>query len=195
MKLLVASHNTYKVIELNLLLNDSPVRCISLDDLNDSEDIEETGKTFIDNAKLKALYYAKKHHMPALADDSGIEVAALGGKPGIYSKRYSNQGDDANNIKLLNALKNVTNRNARFVCAIVVAFPDGKTFKFEGEVKGHISLTLKGNEGFGYDPLFIPNGYQKTMAELGSQIKKEISHRAIAMRKLKEHMNEITHYQ
>ena len=195
MKLLIASQNKNKVKELNHLLASSGVQCIGLDSFHDDEDVEETGETFIDNAIIKATFYSDKYHMPSLADDSGIEVTALNHRPGVYSKRYSGQGDHANNLKLLKELKNQSNREARFVAAIAVAFPDGKTFVFEGEVKGTIAFELKGNHGFGYDPLFIPDGYTQTMGELGPEIKHQISHRAQAIKALKEHINEIAHYQ
>lgn len=194
MKLLIASHNENKVHELNYLLASSKIACMGLDEMNDQDDVDETGKTFIENASIKAHYYAKKYQMPSLADDSGIEVEALNNRPGIYSKRYSGLGDYENNLKLLEELKHSQNRRARFVAVIVIAFPDGKTFSFEGEVKGHIAHELSGQHGFGYDPIFIPDGYQQSMAALGPDIKHQISHRAKAIEKLKEHLNEIAHY-
>lgn len=195
MKMLIASHNENKVRELNHLLATSGIECVGLDVLHDDEDVEETGSTFIENATLKAMFFAQKYHMASLADDSGIEVEALDGRPGVYSKRYSGQGDHQNNLKLLEELKDKHNRYARFVAVVVVAFPDGKSFAFEGEVKGHVAHEMKGDQGFGYDPLFIPFGYDQTMAELGIKIKHQISHRANAIKQLKEHINEIAHYQ
>lgn len=194
MKILIASHNKNKARELNQLLSSSKITFIGLDVFNDHDEVNETGHTFVENATLKATYFAQKYHIPSLADDSGIEVEALENKPGIYSKRYSGKGDHANNLKLLDALKGQSNRKARFVAAIVVAFPDGKTFEYEGYVNGTISLELKGDQGFGYDPLFIPNGYHQTMAELGPNIKQHISHRANAIKQLKEHIHDIAHY-
>lgn len=194
MKMLIASHNKNKVKEIYDLLQSSGIECVGLDTFNDHEDVEETGTTFIENAMLKATFFAHKYQMVSLADDSGIEVEALDHRPGVYSKRYSGQGDLANNIKLLDELKDKKNRNARFVAAIVIAFPDGKTFQFKGIVKGTISHTLSGDQGFGYDPLFIPDGYKQTMAVLGQKIKHQISHRANAMKALKEHINDIAHY-
>ncbi len=195
MKILIASHNENKTRELNHLLSSSKLTFVGLNVFDNHEAVEETGKTFIENATLKAIHFANKYHMPSLADDSGIEVEALNHGPGVYSKRYSGKGDHANNLKLLDELQGITNRRARFVAAIVVAFPDGKTFTFEGHVNGTIGFELKGDQGFGYDPLFIPDGYYQTMAELGSIVKDQISHRANAIKQLKEHIDEMAHYQ
>ncbi len=195
MKMLIASQNKNKVKELNQLLASSGIECVNLNDYNDQEDVEETGTTFIENARIKAQFFTNKYRIPVLAEDSGIEAEALNQRPGIYSKRYSGKGNHENNLKLLAELKDKDNRNVRFVAAIVVAFPDGKTFEFEGEVKGVASYELRGDLGFGYDPLFIPNGYQQTLGELGLEVKHQISHRANAIKKLKEHLHEIAHYQ
>ncbi len=194
MKMLIASHNKHKVKELHHLLKSSGITCVGLDTFNDHEEVEETGQTFEANAILKATHFAHKYQIPSLADDSGIEVEALHGEPGIYSKRYSGQGDEQNNIKLLLAMEHEQHRHARFVAAIAVVFPDGKTFTFEGEVRGSIGYEIKGQKGFGYDPLFIPQGFDKTMAELGPTIKHQISHRAQAIKALEEKIDEIAHY-
>lgn len=194
MRILIASHNQGKVKELKQLLSSSTVSFSDLEALQDQDDVDETGSTFIENATLKAIHYAHKYQMPTLADDSGLEVHALNNQPGIYSKRYSGLGDLENNKKLLKALKHKTNREARLVAAIVVAFPNNKTFVFEGIVEGRIAHELKGDQGFGYDPLFIPKGYQQTMGELGNDVKQLKSHRAKAIQQLKESLYEITHY-
>ena len=194
MKMLIASHNPNKVKELHLLFASHEIELVGLDALHDHEDVDETGYTFLENAMIKAKHYANKYQIASLADDSGIVVDALDGKPGIYSKRYSGEGDHANNIKLLQEMKDVNNRKAAFIAVIAIAFPDGKTYDFTGEVKGTIANALSGDQGFGYDPLFIPFGYDKTMAELGLPIKNQISHRARAMQQLKERIDEIAHY-
>ncbi len=194
MKMLIATHNQNKVKELNQLLKASGVICVGLDLYDDHDEVDETEQTFIGNATLKAKYFATKYQMPSLSDDSGIEVEALNQRPGIYSKRYSGEGNHQNNLKLLDELKDKKNRNARFVAAIVVAFPDGKTFEFEGYVYGKIALELTGDKGFGYDPLFIPDGYNESFAALGPDIKQQISHRANAIKALKERLDEIAHY-
>jgi XTP/dITP diphosphohydrolase len=164
-----------------------------LSDIHCEEDIPETGATIPENALIKARYVKQHYKMDCFADDSGLEVEALNGAPGVYSARYAgNEKDtDKNNGKLLEELKNASNRNARFVTVIALVV-NGKEFVFEGDIKGTIVNEPRGSNGFGYDPLFVPEGYDLTFAEMPSQLKNSISHRAIAVQKLitflKEHI-------
>ncbi|MBQ1612376.1 MAG: RdgB/HAM1 family non-canonical purine NTP pyrophosphatase, partial [Alphaproteobacteria bacterium] len=150
-------------------------------------DIEETGKTFEENAKLKANAISLKCGLPCLADDSGLCVDALGGRPGVYSARYAPNRDFKKGMEML--LKEIDdsgykNRKAHFSCFMALANPNQKTKIFEGRVNGTIAEKPQGNGGFGYDPIFIPEGYDKTFAELGDNIKNKISHRSRALEKL-----------
>jgi len=173
---------------------------VSLADIGCHEDIPETGVTLEENALMKARYVFDKYHMECFADDTGLEVEALNGAPGVYSARYAGgEGHDseANMRKLLSELENNNNRKARF--RTVIAFIE-KTDSldsvqhihcFEGIVEGEIIRERRGGEGFGYDPIFQPKGYDKTFAELGSDIKNNISHRAKATQKLAEYLKKI----
>jgi len=193
MELVFASANENKYEEFLSILNTSDVRLINTFKLNESEVIENQN-TFKDNAALKALAYARTFNQVALADDSGLVVDAIKPLPGIYSKRYSGLGDLENNLKLLQVLKNNQNRDARFVCVIAIAFPDGKIFTYEGNMLGTIALTLKGGMGFGYDPIFIPKNEQATLAELGPAFKDQYSHRSIALNNFLEAKDEVIDY-
>ena len=165
---------------------------VNLQSLNEFENIvepEETGVTFLENAALKAVYYARKTGFAALADDSGLEVADLNNAPGVYSARYAGENaSDAEKIsKLLDEMKNVEaeNRAARFVCAIVLADKRGEIiFQAEGVCSGKIALSPAGKNGFGYDPVFIPEGFDQTFGELSGAIKSNLSHRARAIEKI-----------
>lgn len=148
-------------------------------------EIEETGETFAENARLKAIGYARQTGLPALADDSGLEVAALGGRPGVLSARYGGEGTSfAEKMeKLLDELKNIdpTDRRARFVCSIAISGPDGEIlYESEGICSGRIALSPMGTGGFGYDPLFVPDGHELTFGELPDSVKQNISHRSRA---------------
>ncbi|MBM3722477.1 MAG: XTP/dITP diphosphatase [Actinobacteria bacterium] len=183
--LVIATRNKGKIAEIARILTfDSSIQVRSVADF-DIEDIEETGSTFEENALLKALTVARATGIAALADDSGLEVAALGGAPGIYSARYcGTHGDDlANNEKLLKELagKDSSLRTARFVAVIAVAKPGGSTITARGELAGEIALLSRGANGFGYDPVFIPTGSTKTLGEFEPGRKDEISHRAKAL--------------
>lgn len=183
--LVIATRNKGKIAEIARILTfDSSIQVRSVADF-DIEDIEETGSTFEENALLKALTVARATGFAALADDSGLEVDALGGAPGIYSARYcGTHGDDlANNEKLLKELagKDSSLRTARFVAVIAVAKPDGSTITARGELAGEIALSSRGANGFGYDPVFIPTGSAKTLGEFEPGRKDEISHRAKAL--------------
>jgi XTP/dITP diphosphohydrolase len=183
--LVIATRNKGKIAEIARILSfDSSIQIRSVAEFN-LEDIEETGETFEENAALKALTVARATGFAALADDSGLEVEALNGAPGIFSARFAgSHGDDlANNEKLLAELKNVPSneRAARFVAVIAVAKPDGSTIMARGELSGEIALTAEGENGFGYDPLFIPQGSRKTLGTFEPRAKDEISHRAKAL--------------
>jgi len=194
MKLLLASQNQHKKIEMKEIFDSEGIELLDLSSFHDNDDVEEDGDTFLDNAMIKALYFSKKYSMPAISDDSGIVIKALGGGPGVYSKRYSGGSDLDNNLKVLEEMKGKTNRDAYFVSVIVIAFPDGKCFSYVGRVHGLIGFELKGNNGFGYDSIFYVPSYDKHMAELPSEVKNKISHRALALKQVKEHLHEIINY-
>lgn len=183
--LVIATRNKGKIAEIARILSfDSGIQIRSVAEF-DLADIEETGTTFEENAALKALTVARATGFAALADDSGLEVDALNGAPGIFSARFAgSHGDDqANNEKLLAELASVApnKRSARFVAVIAVAKPDGSTIMERGELLGEIALSLRGENGFGYDPLFSPQGSAKTLGEFEPGRKDEISHRAKAL--------------
>ena len=183
--LVIATRNKGKIAEIARILSvDSGIQIRSVAEF-DLADIEETGTTFEENAALKAVTVARATGFAALADDSGLEVDALNGAPGIFSARFAgSHGDDqANNEKLLAELASVApnKRSARFVAVIAVAKPDGSTIMERGELLGEIALSLRGENGFGYDPLFLPQGSAKTLGEFEPGRKDEISHRAKAL--------------
>ncbi|RPF57759.1 XTP/dITP diphosphatase [Abyssicoccus albus] len=186
----IATSNEGKIRDFNQILSDDEV--IPIGDLLENFTVEETGETFEDNAKLKSKAGAEALNQIVIADDSGLEVEALNGEPGVYSARYAgvDATDEQNNKKLMNALSELedpsNNRKACFVCVMSVTYPAGETKTFRGELQGTISTNAFGNEGFGYDPLFIPEGYSKTLAELGAEEKAKISHRKKAMELLIE---------
>jgi len=190
MRLVIATMNAGKLHEYERLLAEVPgLELETMACLPGPMEVVEDRDTFHGNALKKATEIAAAAGIPCLADDSGLEVDALGGRPGVHSARYSGEGatDARNNEKLLNALREVPDerRRARFQCAIVVAGADGRELAMvEGACEGHIGRELRGTHGFGYDPLFIPDGYDQTMAELGPETKNEISHRAKAAAKL-----------
>ncbi|VEU80152.1 RdgB/HAM1 family non-canonical purine NTP pyrophosphatase [Haploplasma axanthum] len=186
MEVIVASHNKNKIKEFKSILgNEYNIK--SLEDLNDFEDIEETGNTFSENALIKALSIAKKYNKVAIADDSGLEVYSLDNRPGVYSARYSGKGDHENNLKILSELKNNKNRNGRFISVIALCYPNGEYQLFEGIWEGRISEEIKGENGFGYDVIFIPEGFEKTVAELEPDVKDKYSHRSKALKLLKDY--------
>ncbi len=193
MKLLVTTTNAHKLIEINEIFTKLPL-IVEVESLEKIMDVLEDGNTFLDNAKKKALEYAKIYQTITLSDDSGLCVDAIHQMPGVYSSRYSGLGDKINNQKLLNALSGENNRNATFYSVIAIAFPDGKVFSFEGKIHGSISEVEMGSEGFGYDSLFIPEGYNQTFASLGSDFKAKHSHRRMALNKVMEGFDEIINY-
>lgn len=191
--IVISTGNAHKLEEIGAILKDLDYNIHSLKDVNlDNLEIEENGKTFEHNALIKARTVAKLTNMITIADDSGLEVDAIGKKPGIYSSRYAgeNATDAENREKLLKALKNTaaSHRTARFVCCIAVVFPDGKEFVVRGTCEGTIAFEEKGYNGFGYDSLFIVDNYNKTFAELPSSIKNAISHRAKALELMKDEL-------
>ncbi len=187
--LLVATRNSHKTQEIAAMLKQRFV-VKDLSGVSGAPEIEETGETFSENAALKAVGISKVVPGLVLADDSGLEVDALGGAPGVHSARYAGtQGDDAaNNVKLVGALQEVdeTARTGRFRCVMVLARDGEVLAEFDGALSGTLIDKARGNEGFGYDPLFVPQGFAETFAELGPEIKNQLSHRARALEKMVE---------
>ncbi len=184
MKLVFATNNAHKLDEIRKIVGEN-IEILSLNDINCHADIPETGNTLDANAFIKAKYVKDNFRLDCFADDTGLEVEALNGAPGVYSARYAGEGcNPQNNMrKLLEEMKDATNRKAAFRTVIALILGD-KTYYFEGKVEGRIIEEKRGEHGFGYDPIFIPDGYDKTYAELGDEIKNTISHRALATQKL-----------
>ena len=190
MELIFATNNQHKLEEVQQLIG-SKFHLKSLADIHCWDDIPETGTTFEENAGQKSRYIFDRFALNCFADDSGLEVDALNNEPGIYSARYSGTRDSEQNLHLvLEKLGNSTNRKARFVTVISLLM-DGKEYLFEGTINGQIAHRPSGKKGFGYDPIFIPDGYAITFADLDSSEKNRISHRARAMQKLIEFLNTI----
>ena len=183
-KLVVATNNAHKLEEISAILGNK-MELLSLKDIHCNADIPETADTLEGNARQKAMYIHENYGMDCFADDTGLEVEALNGAPGIFSARYAGDGHDseANMQKLLKELEGKENRKAQFRTAICLIM-EGKEYLFEGIVKGHIIEEKRGGAGFGYDPIFVPEGYNQTFAELGNDVKNTISHRARAVEKL-----------
>ena len=213
MKIVFATNNEHKLSEIRAILGPK-FEVVSLADIGCHEDIPETGDTLEENALMKAEYIYDKYHLSCFADDTGLEVEALNGAPGVYSARYASlesvatesqqtlsHDSEANMARLLRELENNNNRKARFRTVIALiqkkdVCPCGCTsikqiHKFEGIVNGEIIREKRGGEGFGYDPIFQPEGYTETFAELGLDIKNKISHRARATQKLAEYLNKL----
>ena len=188
MRIVFATKNRGKVREVQEKLKEFGIEVVPVDEVAEVEAPEETGETFCENAYQKATYYSEKLGMPVIAEDSGLEVEALGGKPGVYSSRFAgeNATDEENNRKLIEELKKrgLESSPARYVSFIFLAFPEKAGLWSEGEVRGRVITEPRGTGGFGYDPLFVPEGYEKTMAELPLQEKNRISHRGKAVEKL-----------
>ena len=185
----IATSNAHKVEEYKALMGDDSIELQSLLDYPGFPDVEENGTTFTENASIKAVAASKYCDAPAFADDSGLEVFALNGEPGIYSARYA-PTDKERIAQLLKNLEGKEDRRARFVCVIAIAFNGEVIETFEGEIRGTIGFEPKGDNGFGYDPVFIPEGETRTFAELSSAEKNSISHRANAFRKAAEFVEE-----
>ena len=194
-KILVATRNKSKMAELVELLRPLRVTLVSLDDLSIGEEIEETGETFKENAILKAEGYGQLGGLITIADDSGIEVDALGGAPGIYSARYGGEGLtdlDRNNLLLKNVEKVPEQElTARFRCVVALWIPEDKTVTFEGKIEGMLIRVSSGNNGFGYDPIFFYEPMNKTLADIGPEEKEKISHRGFAVRMAREYLSKL----
>jgi XTP/dITP diphosphohydrolase len=188
MELIIATRNKKKIEEIKRITEDLDVKILTLDDFPGSPEVEEDGKSFEENAVKKATAVAGYAGIAALADDSGIEVNALNGAPGILSARYAGEGaDDRRNVlKLLKDLQGVEERGARFVCCLALAFPDGRVKIFFGYAGGAIGTEPRGENGFGYDPLFYPKGHDRTFAEMTDEEKDSLSHRGNALKQLRK---------
>ena len=197
-ELLIATGNKGKVAELRSLLAGLPLRLRDLAEFPSAREVEETGQTFADNASLKAQGYAAQIGLWTLADDSGLEVDALGGAPGVFSARYGGEGlTDAGRVeRLLTELSRVAarDRRARFVCVIAIADPHGHVMNlWTGTCEGQIIHAPRGTHGFGYDPIFLPDGFEQTFGELPAEIKHDISHRARALKAARSFL--VNHFQ
>lgn len=186
-QLLVATGNAGKLAEFRNLLGGDGFEIVGLDSFANITEVEENGTTFAENSRLKAISYASQTGMIAIADDSGLEIEALGGRPGVHSARYL--GDVTFDLRMESILSDLAakgvERNARFVCCISIADPSGKIVAQEdGICEGVIAYEKRGNNGFGYDPIFIPNGFENTFGELNDAIKNKISHRSVAISKI-----------
>lgn len=192
MKLVFATNNPNKLKEVRQLIPSS-IQLLSLRDIDCDDDIAETGSTIRENAYIKSRYIYEKFGMNCFADDTGLEVDAIGGRPGVYSARFAGPaGRSEENIKkLLTELKGVDNRKANFRTVISLMI-DGKDQAFEGVVNGVITKEEEGQNGFGYDPVFLPDGHDKTFAEMSDAEKNQISHRGIAVRKLAAYITELS---
>lgn len=191
MKLILATNNSHKINEMRAILGSRFDTILSLREAGISHETVEDGATFLENARKKAKEIAAIAGCPALADDSGLSVDALGGAPGIFSARFAGEhgNDEANNALLLEKLKGEKNRKAHYVCAVVIAFPDGKKIEAEGCWYGEILKTPRGVSGFGYDPLFRPDGMTGSVAEMTAEEKNEVSHRAVALAALAQKLS------
>ena len=198
MRIVFATNNEHKLSEIRSILGDQ-VEVLSLNDIGCNVDIPETGTTLEENALQKAQYVYDHYHIDCFADDTGLEVEALGGAPGVYSARYAAVGcaatpsqpidhdSEANMTRLLKELGENNNRRARFR-TVIALIQQGTIHEFEGIVTGEIIRERRGGEGFGYDPIFQPDGYDQTFAELGVEVKNQISHRARATQKLADYL-------
>lgn len=197
MDIVLATRNKKKIEEIKRITTGLPITVLSLDDFPGCPDVEEDQKTFEGNAKKKAVAVSRFTGKTALADDSGLEVEALSGAPGVYSARYAPDAADGNDPKnyqkLLKDMNTVQDekRNARFVCCMVLAFPDGSVNTFFGYSEGRIGLEARGHKGFGYDPVFIPTGFDRTFAEMTAEKKDSLSHRGKALEKMAEFLNSL----
>lgn len=188
--LVFATGNSHKLQEVQGLFKEGfALSCLK--DVNITEEIPETADNLVDNALQKAWYVYKKCGIPCFADDTGLEVEALNGAPGVYSARYAGEQKDSrlNMLLLLKNMSGKTNRNARFRTIIAYIDENAQEHIFEGEIRGKIIENMAGENGFGYDPIFVPEGYDKTFAQLSSETKNKISHRARAMEKFLSYIN------
>lgn len=192
LEILIATNNLGKVKEIKDILDRPEIKILTMKDFPHLPKIEEDGKTYQENAFKKARKISEYTGKICLADDSGLEIDYLKGKPGIYSSRWGNSDEERIN-KVLKLLENipVNKRKAKFVCVAMLVFPDGKIYMVKEECKGSIEFKPKGEHGFGYDPIFLVPKYDKTFAELGNKIKNQISHRGKAMRRMMNIINEL----
>ena len=198
-RILIATNNAGKIVELCSMIAKLPLEVCGLADFPTVKDVAETGSTFAENARLKAVGYALQTGQISLADDSGLEIDALDRRPGVLSARY---GGEATSFEdkmkmLLDELKNAnsTDRSARFACAIAISDRKGRIlFESEGICRGHIALSPIGTGGFGYDPIFVPDGYEQTFGELSAAIKQNISHRARAFSEIIPFLGQFSEY-
>ena len=193
MKIVVATKNKGKMKEIKEILSDEKYEIISMEDIGLDVEVDEDSDTFSGNATKKAVEIMKVCNEITLADDSGLVVEALGGAPGVYSARYAGEhgNDMQNNLLLLKNMENIQNRNAKFVCAMALAFPDGRIINVEGEFHGQIDCEMKGTGGFGYDVLFYLPEYDMTSAEISAEEKNKISHRSKALQLIKEELKKL----
>lgn len=188
MELIFATHNQHKLEEVKQMLPQH-IQFKSLTEINFHDEIEETGDTFIENARIKAQTIYKKTGVNVFADDSGLVIEGLDGAPGVYSARYAGTGKSEDNIaKVLEELKNIENRNAYFI-AVFCLILDGKEYFFEGRINGTISKSIMGADGFGYDPIFIPENYTQSFAEMSAEEKNSMSHRGRAVEQLNKFLS------
>lgn len=193
MRIVFATNNQHKLEEIRAILGPQ-FEIVSLRDIGCHEDIPETGSTLEENARQKVQYVCDHYGLDCFADDTGLEVEALGGAPGVHSARYAEGTDhdsEANMARLLRELGENDNRRARFRTVIALSL-QGQVSLFEGIVEGHIAKEKSGHGGFGYDPLFVPDGYERSFAELGADVKNAISHRARATAALARHLQSLT---
>jgi XTP/dITP diphosphohydrolase len=193
-QVVLGTHNPNKIREIHAILNGLALEILTMNDFPKIAEVEETGKTFAENALLKAREVYRQSGILTLSDDSGLEVDALNGAPGIYSARYAGEAKDyaANNRKLLEELQDVPEhqREAQFRCVVAIAGPEVEQV-VEGIVRGMIIYEPRGRHGFGYDPLFVPEGFSQTFSEMGDELKNQISHRSQAFRKAREVLEKI----
>lgn len=191
-ELVFATNNQHKLDEVSAKLG-GRIKLLTLNDIGCREDIPETGATFSENASIKSRYVYEKYGLNCFGDDSGLEVEALNGEPGVYSARYAGEhgNHNANNVKLLKNLERIENRKARFVTVISLIW-EGNEYFFEGAVEGAIRYERSGIQGFGYDPIFQPGGFNITFAEMSLEQKNKLSHRAKAVEKLVEFLTKNT---
>jgi XTP/dITP diphosphohydrolase len=191
--IVLATRNEGKISEFKILLKGFDVEIKSLKDFGPIPTVEEDGQTFEDNAVKKAQFTARVLGFPALADDSGLLVKALNGLPGVHSARYAGEDatDEENNLKLLKALESVENRDASFMCMLAIAVPSGPALVYEGTCDGVITESLTGNQGFGYDPLFLYQPRNKTFAQMSIEEKNQVSHRGKAMAEFRDEFGKV----
>lgn len=192
MELVLATRNRKKIDEIMRITHNLGVRVLTFDDFPGCPEVEEDGTTFEENATKKAVTVAQFTGIASLADDSGLEVEALNGAPGVLSARYAGEGaDDRKNVEaLLREMQFLTNRKARFVCCMALAYPGGAIRIFNGYAEGTIGAEPRGSNGFGYDPVFYPAGHTITFAEMSDREKDSLSHRGMALEKLSQYINQ-----